>query len=192
VNSAGAPGNRGARCVLRGVMGGIAGRSAHLAPTPAPPWTPRPKFVITYGSIVRFCVCRPPVEARMSVDVASSQSALDPVRGLWMAFGWAIAAVIMAITIIALPWARAASASRSIHCSRSAKGRFSRGVFRRRGHRHRPCWGCLAISCGWFSRAGGWLSGHLLTAVVLAVDNRGNPVRLGAPETRRPRAVADR
>jgi len=28
--------------------------------------------------------------------------------GLWMAFGWAIAAVVMAITIIGLPWARAA------------------------------------------------------------------------------------
>jgi uncharacterized membrane protein YccF (DUF307 family) len=28
--------------------------------------------------------------------------------GLWMAFGWVIAAVVMAITIIGLPWARAA------------------------------------------------------------------------------------
>jgi len=28
--------------------------------------------------------------------------------GLWMAFGWIIAAVIMAITIVGLPWARAA------------------------------------------------------------------------------------
>jgi uncharacterized membrane protein YccF (DUF307 family) len=28
--------------------------------------------------------------------------------GLWMAAGWMIAAVIMAITIIGLPWARAA------------------------------------------------------------------------------------
>jgi uncharacterized membrane protein YccF (DUF307 family) len=28
--------------------------------------------------------------------------------GLWMALGWAIAAIIMAITIIGLPWARAA------------------------------------------------------------------------------------
>ena len=28
--------------------------------------------------------------------------------GLWMAVGWMIAAVIMAITIIGLPWARAA------------------------------------------------------------------------------------
>ena len=28
--------------------------------------------------------------------------------GLWMALGWIVAAVIMAITIIGLPWARAA------------------------------------------------------------------------------------
>ena len=28
--------------------------------------------------------------------------------GLWMAVGWLIAAVIMAITIIGIPWARAA------------------------------------------------------------------------------------
>ncbi|MBV8242271.1 MAG: hypothetical protein JOY75_15920, partial [Hyphomicrobiales bacterium] len=28
--------------------------------------------------------------------------------GLWMAVGWIVAAVIMAITIIGLPWARAA------------------------------------------------------------------------------------
>src|SRR5262249_62301667 len=28
--------------------------------------------------------------------------------GLWMAVGWVIAAVVMAITIIGLPWARAA------------------------------------------------------------------------------------
>ena len=28
--------------------------------------------------------------------------------GAWMAFGWLVAAVIMAVTIIGLPWARAA------------------------------------------------------------------------------------
>ena len=28
--------------------------------------------------------------------------------GLWMALGWVIAAVVMAITIVGLPWARAA------------------------------------------------------------------------------------
>ena len=28
--------------------------------------------------------------------------------GAWMAFGWLIAAIVMAITIIGIPWARAA------------------------------------------------------------------------------------
>ena len=28
--------------------------------------------------------------------------------GAWMAFGWLVAAVVMAITIIGIPWARAA------------------------------------------------------------------------------------
>src|SRR5213075_948014 len=28
--------------------------------------------------------------------------------GAWMAFGWLVAAIIMAITIVGLPWARAA------------------------------------------------------------------------------------
>src|SRR5258705_6267445 len=30
------------------------------------------------------------------------------IGGAWMAFGWLVAAVVMAITIIGLPWARAA------------------------------------------------------------------------------------
>ena len=30
------------------------------------------------------------------------------IGGAWMAFGWLVAAVIMAVTIIGLPWARAA------------------------------------------------------------------------------------
>ena len=30
------------------------------------------------------------------------------IGGAWMAFGWLVAAIIMAITIVGLPWARAA------------------------------------------------------------------------------------
>ena len=44
--------------------------------------------------------------------------------GLWMAAGWMIAAVIMAITIIGLPWARAAfNIARLYACCRSARRR---------------------------------------------------------------------
>jgi uncharacterized membrane protein YccF (DUF307 family) len=39
--------------------------------------------------------------------------------GLWMALGWVIAAVVMAITIVGLPWARAAF-SIAAYCFRSA------------------------------------------------------------------------
>jgi Inner membrane component domain len=42
--------------------------------------------------------------------------------GLWMALGWVIAAVVMAITIVGLPWARAAFASPPTRCCRSARG----------------------------------------------------------------------
>ena len=42
--------------------------------------------------------------------------------GAWMAFGWLIAAVIMAITIIGLPWARAAFNIAAYTLFRSASG----------------------------------------------------------------------
>ena len=42
--------------------------------------------------------------------------------GLWMAFGWVVAAVIMAITIIGLPWARAALNIAAIRYCRSVRG----------------------------------------------------------------------
>jgi hypothetical protein len=42
--------------------------------------------------------------------------------GLWMAFGWVVAAVIMAITIIGLPWARAAFNIAAYTYCRSVRG----------------------------------------------------------------------
>ena len=52
--------------------------------------------------------------------------------GLWMAAGWLIAAVIMAITIIGIPWTRAALTSRFIPCCPSARP-WCREVTRLRG-----------------------------------------------------------
>ena len=50
--------------------------------------------------------------------------------GLWMAAGWMIAAVVMAITIIGLPWTRAAF---NIGCLHAAalwpESRFTRGLW---------------------------------------------------------------
>ncbi len=45
------------------------------------------------------------------------------IGGAWMAFGWLVAAVIMAITIIGLPWARAAFNIAVYRCCRSVRVR---------------------------------------------------------------------
>jgi uncharacterized membrane protein YccF (DUF307 family) len=95
--------------------------------------------------------------------------------GLWMAFGWVIAAVVMAITIVGLPWARAAfsiaaytllpfgqtAVSRAQHFGREDIGTGPLGIV-----------GNLV----WLVLAGWWLAiGHLVTAILLAVTIIGIP-----------------
>jgi uncharacterized membrane protein YccF (DUF307 family) len=95
--------------------------------------------------------------------------------GLWMAAGWVIAAVLMAITIIGLPWARAAiniawytllpfgqkAVSRAEYSGREDIGTGPLGIL-----------GNLV----WFVLAGWWLAlGHLLTAIMLAFTIIGLP-----------------
>src|SRR5271167_2055496 len=95
--------------------------------------------------------------------------------GLWMAVGWAIAGVIMAITIIGLPWARAAfniavytllpfgqkAVSRAEHTGSDDLGTGPLGFI-----------GNII----WFVLAGWWLAlGHLITAIGLAVTIIGLP-----------------
>jgi uncharacterized membrane protein YccF (DUF307 family) len=95
--------------------------------------------------------------------------------GLWMAFAWVVAAVIMAITIIGLPWARAA---------------FNIAVytllpFGQKAVRRDSLTGQSDIGAGplgfignliWLLLAGWWLAlAHLVTAVVLAVTIIGIP-----------------
>jgi uncharacterized membrane protein YccF (DUF307 family) len=89
--------------------------------------------------------------------------------GLWMAVGWVVAAVIMAITIVGLPWARAAfniavytllpfgqtAVSRAAHTGREDLGTGPLGTL-----------GNMI----WFIFAGWWLAlRHLLVALGLAV-----------------------
>jgi uncharacterized membrane protein YccF (DUF307 family) len=95
--------------------------------------------------------------------------------GLWMALGWVVAAVIMAITIIGLPWARAA-----FNIASYALLPFGRKAVSRAEHL-----GAHDIGTGpfgllgnivWLVLAGWWLAlGHLFTAILLAVTIIGIP-----------------
>jgi uncharacterized membrane protein YccF (DUF307 family) len=95
--------------------------------------------------------------------------------GLWMAIGWLIAAAIMALTIIGIPWARAA-----FNIASYAMLPFGRKAVSRAEHL-----GSHDIGTGpfgmlgnilWLVLAGWWLAlGHLLTAILLAVTVIGIP-----------------
>ena len=95
--------------------------------------------------------------------------------GLWMALGWIVAAVIMAITIIGLPWARAA-----FNIASYTLLPFGRKAVSRAEHL-----GTRDIGTGpfglignivWLVLAGWWLAlGHLLTAILWAVTIIGIP-----------------
>jgi len=95
--------------------------------------------------------------------------------GFWMAIGWGIAAVIMAITIIGLPWTRAA---------------FNIAVytllpFGNRAVSRELAYGVSDLGTGplgligniiWLVLAGWWLAlGHLILAIVLAITIIGIP-----------------
>ena len=95
--------------------------------------------------------------------------------GLYMAAGWLLAAVIMAITIIGLPWAKAA---------------FNIAIytllpFGQRAVNRELLTGQTDVGTGpfglignliWLVLAGWWLAlGHLLTAILLAVTIVGIP-----------------
>ena len=112
--------------------------------------------------------------------------------GAWMAFGWLVAAVVMAITIIGIPWARAAfniaaytlfpfgftAVSRDAYTGQEDIGTGPLGVI-----------GNII----WLVLAGWWLAlGHVVTAVRAGRDHHRDSLCLGAPEACRHRAVADR
>ena len=74
--------------------------------------------------------------------------------GLEMAIAWFIAAIIMAITIVGLPWARAAF---NIGVYTLLPFGQSRGLNTSARTTQAPgCWDLLAISFGWCWPAGGW------------------------------------
>lgn len=95
--------------------------------------------------------------------------------GLWMAVGWLIAAVVMVLTIVGIPWA--ASAARIAWYTLLPFGQ--QAVRRdRAGGREDLGTGVLGTFANiiWFVLAGWWLAlGHLITAVGLALTIIGLP-----------------
>ena len=112
--------------------------------------------------------------------------------GLWMAFGWVIAGIVMAITIIGLPWARAAFNIASYTLLPFGYKAVSRArLLRARGYRHRA-----ARPDRQYHLAG---AGRMVAGARPCRHRRSScrhhhrhPLRLGAPEARRHRALADR
>ena len=97
------------------------------------------------------------------------------IGGAWMAFGWLVAAIIMAITIIGLPWARAA-----FNIASYALLPFGRKAVSRAEHlgTHDIGTGPFGLlgNIVWLVLAGWWLAlGHLLTAILWAVTIVGIP-----------------
>jgi uncharacterized membrane protein YccF (DUF307 family) len=95
--------------------------------------------------------------------------------GLWMALAWVVAAVIMAITIIGLPWARAAFNIASYTLLPFGRKAVSRAEHLGTHDIGSGPFGLLG-NIVWLVLAGWWLAlGHLLTAVLLAVTIIGIP-----------------
>jgi uncharacterized membrane protein YccF (DUF307 family) len=97
------------------------------------------------------------------------------IGGAWMAAAWLIAAVIMAITIIGLPWARAA-----LNIAVYTLLPFGQKAVRRDSLTGRSDIGTGPLgmigNLIWLVLAGWWLAlGHILTAVIWAVTIIGIP-----------------
>lgn len=95
--------------------------------------------------------------------------------GIWMALGWLLAAVIMAITIIGLPWARAA-----FNIAGYTLLPFGQVALRRDEILGRSDLGTgpagLVGNIIWLVLAGWWLAlGHVATALGLALTVIGIP-----------------
>jgi uncharacterized membrane protein YccF (DUF307 family) len=95
--------------------------------------------------------------------------------GAWMAAGWLLAAIIMAITIIGLPWARAA-----LMMAAYTLLPFGQTVVARERVEGAPGVGSGPLgtigNLIWLVLAGWWLAiGHLVTALGLAITIVGLP-----------------
>ena len=95
--------------------------------------------------------------------------------GLWMAAGWVVAAIIMAITIIGLPWARAAFNIAVYTLLPFGQKAVSRDSLSGQSDLGTGPLGMIG-NVIWLVLAGWWLAlAHIVTAVVLAVTIIGIP-----------------
>jgi uncharacterized membrane protein YccF (DUF307 family) len=95
--------------------------------------------------------------------------------GLWMAFGWLVAAVIMAITIIGIPWARAAFNIAAYTLLPFGQRAVSRAEYLGREDAGTGPLGFIG-NIIWVILAGWWLAlGHVITAILLAITIIGIP-----------------
>ena len=95
--------------------------------------------------------------------------------GLWMAFGWIIAAVIMAITIVGLPWARAAFNIAAYTLLPFGQKAVRRDVLTGQSDVGTGPLGLIG-NLIWLLLAGWWLAlAHIVTAIALAVTIIGIP-----------------
>lgn len=95
--------------------------------------------------------------------------------GLWMAIGWLVAAVIMAITIIGIPWARAAFNIASYALLPFGRKAVSRAEYLGTEDVGTGPFGTIG-NIVWLVLAGWWLAlGHVIAAVLLAITIIGIP-----------------
>jgi len=95
--------------------------------------------------------------------------------GIWMAVGWLIAAAIMAITIVGIPWARAAFNIASYALLPFGRKAVSRAEYLGQEDIGTGALGFLG-NIVWLVLAGWWLAlCHLITALLLAITIIGIP-----------------
>ncbi|MDR3464898.1 MAG: YccF domain-containing protein [Xanthobacteraceae bacterium] len=95
--------------------------------------------------------------------------------GFWMAIAWVVAAIIMAITIIGLPWARAAFTIASYTLLPFGQRAVSREEYFGRSDVGTGPLGLIG-NIIWLVLAGWWLAlGHLVWAILYAITIVGLP-----------------
>ncbi len=95
--------------------------------------------------------------------------------GLWMAAAWVVAGVLMAVTIIGLPWTRAAFNIAAFSFLPFGHRVVSRAELHGRGDIGTGFLGFIG-NLIWLLLAGWWLAlGHLVTAACLAITIIGLP-----------------